>query len=259
MYFTTGILTTFIYRLMTKLNPAYTPEQELLSSLENFRKFVQVVYQLRKECPWDAEQTHDSIKMMTLEEAYEAVDSINSRNFDELKSELGDLLLHITLHAVIAEEEKNFSLSNVIEEITDKLIRRHPHIFADVNVSGAGEVEKNWEQLKLLEGRDSVFDGIPKALPALQKSVKIRSKAAKNALTLNTEEHADLKGNLSTLAAGLNSAEKKKKFFGELLLAISEVSDENGVNPEEALSSVLTDKEQKLRTLEAELKSDKKD
>jgi len=144
-----------------------------------FNEFVEIVKRLRKECPWDREQTNDSIKAATIEEAYEVVESIERKNFEELKKELGDLLLHVVFHTIIASETNDFTIDDVIDSIQEKLIRRHPHVFGEVKVSGADEVKKNWEEIKMEEGRDSVLEGVPEMLPALQRAHRLQEKAAK--------------------------------------------------------------------------------
>lgn len=144
-----------------------------------FNEFVEIVKRLRKECPWDREQTNDSIKAATIEEAYEVVEAIEKKNYDELKNELGDLLLHVVFHTIIASETNGFKIDDVIDSIREKLIRRHPHVFGEVVVSGSEEVKKNWEEIKLSEGRESVLDGVPEMLPALQRAHRLQEKAAK--------------------------------------------------------------------------------
>jgi MazG family protein len=144
-----------------------------------FNEFVEIVKRLRKECPWDREQTNDSIKAATIEEAYEVVEAIEKKNYDELKNELGDLLLHVVFHTIIASESSGFTIDDVIDGIQSKLIRRHPHVFGEVKVSGAEEVKKNWEEIKLDEGRNSVLDGVPEMLPALQRAHRLQEKASK--------------------------------------------------------------------------------
>ena len=144
-----------------------------------FNEFVEIVKRLRKECPWDREQTNDSIKAATIEEAYEVVEAIEKKNYDELKNELGDLLLHVVFHTIIASESNDFTIDDVIDGIQSKLIRRHPHVFGDVKVSGSSEVKKNWEEIKLEEGRNSVLDGVPEMLPALQRAHRLQEKASK--------------------------------------------------------------------------------
>jgi MazG family protein len=144
-----------------------------------FNEFVEIVKRLRKECPWDREQTNDSIKAATIEEAYEVVEAIEKKNYAELKNELGDLLLHVVFHTIIASESNVFTIDDVIDSIREKLIRRHPHVFGGVKVSGPEEVIKNWEEIKLGEGRNSVLDGVPEMLPALQRAHRLQEKAAK--------------------------------------------------------------------------------
>jgi MazG family protein len=144
-----------------------------------FNEFVEIVKRLRKECPWDREQTNDSIKAATIEEAYEVVEAIEKKNYNDLKSELGDLLLHVVFHTIIASESNGFTIDDVIDSIQSKLIRRHPHVFGEVKVSGSQEVKKNWEEIKLDEGRNSVLDGVPEMLPALQRAHRLQEKASK--------------------------------------------------------------------------------
>lgn len=144
-----------------------------------FNEFVEIVKRLRKECPWDREQTNDSIKAATIEEAYEVVEAIEKKNFNELRNELGDLLLHVVFHTIIASESNGFTIDDVIDSIREKLIRRHPHVFGEVKVSGSAEVKKNWEEIKLDEGRNSVLDGVPEMLPALQRAHRLQEKASK--------------------------------------------------------------------------------
>jgi XTP/dITP diphosphohydrolase len=144
-----------------------------------FNEFVEIVKRLRKECPWDREQTNDSIKAATIEETYEVVEAIEKGNYNELKSELGDLLLHVVFHTIIASETNGFTIDDVIDSIREKLIRRHPHVFGEVKVSGPEEVKKNWEEIKLDEGRNSVLDGVPEMLPSLQRAHRLQEKAAK--------------------------------------------------------------------------------
>lgn len=146
---------------------------------DKFSEFVSIVKRLRKECPWDREQTNDSIKANTIEEAYEVVEAIDNKDFNELKIELGDLLLHVVFHTIIAEEQDYFTIDDVIDSIRTKLIRRHPHVFGDVKVSNSDEVKKNWEEIKLGEGRESVLEGVPHNLPALQRAHRLQEKASK--------------------------------------------------------------------------------
>ena len=144
-----------------------------------FEELVDIIRKLRRECPWDKEQTNDSIKAATIEEAYEVVDAIDNKDFNEFKKELGDLLLHIVFHSIIAEENDKFKIEDVIDSIKEKLINRHPHVFGNVKVNNSEDVKRNWEIIKLEEGRDSVLEGIPVNLPSLQKAHRLQEKAAK--------------------------------------------------------------------------------
>jgi XTP/dITP diphosphohydrolase len=144
---------------------------------EAFARLVNVMDELREKCPWDKNQTIASLRQMTLEETYELAEAITDTDWNGIKEELGDLLLHIVFYSRIATEEKQFSIDDVIEGITKKLIYRHPHIYGDVQVNNAEDVKRNWENLKLKEGKRSVFSGIPKTLPALIKAMRLQEKA----------------------------------------------------------------------------------
>ncbi len=207
---------------------------------EYFEKLWQVMKRLRKECPWDKEQTHDSIKAATLEEAYETVEAIDEKDYDALKGELGDLLLHIVFHSAIAEEANEFTLKEVIDGITQKLIRRHPHIFGDVKVKDSKEIEKNWEAIKLKEkGRESVLDGVPKSLSALLRAYRIQEKVSK--VGFDWENKADVWKKVEEElrefkeAEASGDAEKTEEELGDLLFALVNYSRFLKINPENAL------------------------
>ncbi len=211
-----------------------------MTEKEAFEKLWNVMKRLRRECPWDKEQTHDSIKAATLEEAYEAVEAIDEKDYDSLKGELGDLLLHIVFHSAIAEEKNEFTLNEVINGITEKLIRRHPHIFGDVKVKDSKEIEKNWEAIKLKEkGRKSVLDGVPKSLSALLRSYRLQEKASK--VGFDWEEKSDVwqkvEEELREFKEAENSEniEKTEEELGDLLFALVNYSRFLKINPENAL------------------------
>ncbi len=147
--------------------------------LKEFDRLVQIMTRLRKECPWDRAQTPESLRQYILEEAYETVEAIDAQNWDELRKELGDLLLQIVFQAEIAEEEGRFTLTDVIEHINNKLIERHPHVFGDVKVNSAADVAVNWEQIKQqTENRRSILQGVPKHLSALLRAQRLQDKAS---------------------------------------------------------------------------------
>ena len=145
---------------------------------QNFDDLVEIVQILRDQCPWDRKQTHQSIKDNLNEEAYEAVESIDNKDFDELEKELGDVLLHVVFHSRMAEQTDTFSIKDVIYSIQEKLIRRHPHVFGDAEADDEEQVAENWESIKMKEGKKSVLDGIPKQLPALIRAQRMQEKAA---------------------------------------------------------------------------------
>jgi MazG family protein len=142
-----------------------------------FDRLVQIMDELREQCPWDKKQTIHSLRQLTLEEVYELTDSITESNWKGIKEELGDLLLHIVFYARIGKEEEQFTLDEMIHAICDKLVARHPHIYGDVLVNNDEDVKRNWEKLKLKEGKKSVLAGVPKGLPSLIKAMRLQEKA----------------------------------------------------------------------------------
>jgi MazG family protein len=205
-----------------------------------FADYVQVVRKLRKECPWDREQTHQSIRHSLIEEAYEVVEAIDHKDLNDLKLELGDLLLHVVLHSIIAEEEKAFTIESVVSESSAKLIRRHPHVFGDTKVRSADDVKNNWEKIKLSEGRTSLMDGVPKKMPSLLRAHRLQEKASKVGFDWKRKE--DVWEKVVEEIDELHGAEKKRSHdrleeeFGDLLFALVNYARFLKVNPESALS-----------------------
>ncbi|MDB5248299.1 MAG: nucleoside triphosphate pyrophosphohydrolase MazG [Segetibacter sp.] len=147
-------------------------------SLEaSFTKLVNIMDELREKCPWDRKQTIETLRPLTIEETYELTDAISENDWKGIKEELGDILLHIIFYAKIGAEQQKFTLEEVMEGISEKLIRRHPHIYGDVTVNDDEDVKKNWEQIKMQEGKKSVLSGVPKSLPAVVKATRIQEKA----------------------------------------------------------------------------------
>lgn len=227
-----------------------------------FNEFVRIMRTLRRECPWDREQTNESIKLATIEEAYEVVEAIDDNDFDELKKELGDLLLHVAFHSVIAEDLNKFTIDDVIDGITEKLIRRHPHVFGVVNVENTNEVMKNWEAIKLAEGKKSVLDGVPKNLPALIKAFKIQEKVSKvgfdwddkkDVFAKVTEELNELKA--AELSGDQNHIEEE---FGDLLFALTNYARFIKVNPESALNNSCKKFQSRFTAMEEKITKDNK-
>jgi MazG family protein len=146
-------------------------------TMEAFDRLVTIMDELREKCPWDRKQTIQTLRQMTLEETYELTDAITDNNWQHIREELGDLLLHIVFYAKIGSEQNQFTLEEVISGISQKLIHRHPHIYGDVEVANDEDVKRNWEKLKLKEGKKSVLSGVPKTLPALVKAMRLQEKA----------------------------------------------------------------------------------
>lgn len=222
--------------------------------VSEFDEFVTIVKRLRNECPWDKEQTHESIRHLLLEETYEVLEAIDNKNYEELKKELGDVLLHVAFNAVIAEGNGKFDLKQVIDAINAKLISRHPHVFGDTEVSGTKEVLKNWEHIKLNEkGRTSILEGVPKELPSLTRAYRIQEKASKAGFDWDKSEDAfkkleeelqefkeaaeRMKGKSGAASQDLTELENE---LGDILFSIANYSRFLNINPENALRKTIT-------------------
>ena len=209
------------------------------------QRFVELVATLRRECPWDAEQTHESLRRHLLEESYEVLEAIDGLDveagvgFEHLEEELGDLLFQVVFHTTLATEECRFTLADVATTVHDKLRSRHPHVFGDVEVAGSEDVVANWEQLKKAEkGRDSVFDGIPDALPALLFALKVQKKAA----TLGLDQ--------PLVTAEESDGPDRPDDLGAALLALVDRARRAGIDPEDALRSATMAYRDQMRALE---------
>lgn len=206
---------------------------------EKFQNLCDIMIRLRKECPWDREQTHDSIKGATLEETYEVLEAIDRQDYDELKSELGDLLLHIVFHSVIGEENNKFNIDDVIDSISEKLIRRHPHVFGNITVKDTKEILKNWEEIKLAEGRNSVLEGVPKNLPGLARAYRLQEKASKVGFDWDKKE--DVWRKVIEEIEEMHESERIRRKdelemeIGDVFFALTNYARFLGFNPENAL------------------------
>ena len=221
-------------------------------------RFVELVAALRAGCPWDREQTHESLRRHLLEEAYEVLEAIDALDvesgtgYDHLEEELGDLLFQVLFHSQLAAEQGRFTLADVATTVHDKLRSRHPHVFGEVEVSGADEVVRNWEELKKAEkDRDSVFDGIPDALPALAFASKVAKKTAglREAGVLPGQAPQVVEPVEQQLAAAF--AHPDDHTIGELLAAVVELARTTGVDPENALRTVTVRRRDAARAAEA--------
>jgi XTP/dITP diphosphohydrolase len=208
--------------------------------LKAFERLLTIMDELRTGCPWDKEQTLESLRHLTIEEVYELSDAILDNNLDEIKKELGDLMLHIVFYAKIGSEQGAFDIKDVLDNISEKLIFRHPHIYGDVKVADADEVKNNWEKLNLKEGKKSVLEGVPKSLPPLVKAYRIQEKVkgvgfeweySEQVWEKVKEEMAELKHEVDTDGG----KEKMEDELGDLLFALTNYARFIGVNPEDAL------------------------
>ena len=206
---------------------------------EAFSRLITIMDELREKCPWDKKQTLDSLRYLTIEEMYELSDAILDKDMEEIKKELGDVLLHIVFYSRIASETNDFDISDVIHSLCDKLIHRHPHIYGDVKVKDEAEVKKNWELLKLKEGRKSVLEGVPKSLPAIVKSFRIQEKVRGVGFDWDNktqvwnkvlEEIEELKVEVEK-----GDVDRVESEFGDVLFALTNYAQFIDVNPEDAL------------------------
>lgn len=208
--------------------------------LHAFGQLLDIMNDLRAKCPWDQKQTLESLRHLTIEETYELADAILEKDMDEIKKELGDLLLHIVFYAKIAEEQKAFDITQVIQSINEKLIRRHPHIYGDVQVDNDEQVKENWEKIKMQEGRKKVLAGVPASLPAMVKAYRIQEKARGVGFDWEKPEQVweKVQEELNELrheAENGGSQQKIEEEFGDLLFALINYSRFIDVNPENAL------------------------
>lgn len=204
--------------------------------LQAFDRLLNIMDDLREQCPWDRKQTMQSLRHLTIEETYELSDAILADDLHEIEKELGDLLLHMVFYSKIGSEKGAFDITSVLNGICEKLIRRHPHIYGDVKVKDDEEVKQNWEQLKLKEGNKGVLAGVPKGLPSLVKASRMQDKAAqvgfdwpeKNMVWNKVEEE------LSEFQEA-KSKEEREKEFGDLLFSLVNYARWEGINPDDAL------------------------
>lgn len=206
--------------------------------LQAFNRLLDIMDDLRSQCPWDQKQTFETLRHLTIEETYELGDAILDNNLDEIKKELGDLLLHIVFYAKIGSETNHFDIADIANTISEKLIHRHPHIYGDVKVDSADDVKTNWENLKLKEGKKSVLEGVPNSLPAMVKSYRMQEKVASVGFDWPTKEDVwakveeeikefqdEVKGNTDKMEAEL----------GDVFFALINYARFINISPENAL------------------------
>jgi len=227
--------------------------------LASLDKLLTIMDELREKCPWDQKQTFESLRHLTIEETYELGDAILDKNLEGIKGELGDLLLHIIFYSKIASETHDFDISDVAEAISKKLVFRHPHVYGDVSVADEEAVKKNWEKLKLKEGKKSVFEGVPKSLPALVKASRIQDKAAgvgfdwKGIKDVKTKLDEELDELQSEVMSG--SFDRQEAEFGDVLFSMINYARFLGINAEDALERTNKKFLKRFRFMENEVHS----
>ena len=216
-----------------------TPEKKL----EAFGRLLKIMAELREQCPWDRKQTFLSLRNLTIEETYELADALLENDLKGIREEVGDILLHMVFYAKIGSETGDFDIADALNGICDKLIARHPHIYGDIKVSGEEEVKRNWEQLKLKEGKKSLLEGVPASLPAMVKAYRMQEKTKQVGFEWENAEQVWEKveeeiGELRENIAGNAPKEDIEEEFGDVLFSLVNYARFIGVDPETALERV---------------------
>lgn len=218
--------------------------EQLTQKLIAFERLLVMMNTLREQCPWDKKQTLESLRPLTIEETYELADAITQQDMKGIKEELGDVLLHLVFYARIGEEKQQFDIGSVINDLCNKMEYRHPHIYGDVVVADEEEVKRNWEQLKLKEGKKSALEGVPKALPAVIKAIRIQEKSKKVGFEWDTTEQvwAKVEEEIQELheAIAIGKQEHIEKEFGDVLFSLINYARFINVDPEGALEKTNT-------------------
>lgn len=231
--------------------------------LKAFERLLNIMDDLRAKCPWDMKQTMESLRYLTIEETYELSDAIVEGDLNEIKKELGDVMLHLVFYSKIGEEKNAFGIAEVLNGICEKLIHRHPHIYGDTKVKDEKEVMANWEKIKLKEGKGdkSVLEGVPKSLPALVKAIRIQDKARGVGFDWDKPEQVfeKVKEEIEELNVEVNAkTDKIEDEFGDVLFSLVNYARFVGVNPEDALEKTNKKFIKRFKFLETESKKDGK-
>jgi len=222
-----------------------------------FERLLNIMDDLREKCPWDREQTIESIRHLTIEETYELSDAILTGDMQEVKKELGDLALHLVFYSKIASETNDFDISDVLNSICEKLIIRHPHVYGEVNVENADEVKQNWEQIKQKEskGKKSVLAGVPRSLPSLVKAMRMQEKAAQVGFDWPDRELVWDKVEEEIQEFKEANEDKQEKEFGDILFALINFARWKNINPDDALEMTNSKFKKRFETIEDFAKS----
>lgn len=247
--------------------PNFTPPAVATDAASGFLRLLDVLNTLRTECPWDKKQTMETLRHLTIEETYELSDAIMEGDLQEVKKELGDVMMHLVFYARIAQEQGAFDILDVLNGVCEKLISRHPHIYGDVDVQNEDDVKRNWEKLKLKEGNKSVLGGVPASLPALVKAARIQEKARgvgfdwedKSQVWEKVEEEMqEFKNEFNVVDNNAIDAEKAEAEFGDLLFSLINYARFIKINPENALEKTNKKFIKRFQYLEARAKENGK-
>ena len=237
-------------------------ETRRATQLKAFDRLLTIMDELREQCPWDKKQTMQSLRHLTIEETYELAEAILDNDLQEVKKELGDLMLHMVFYSRIASETKDFDVADVLNSVCEKLIHRHPHIYGDVEVADEEEVKRNWEQLKLKEGKKSVLEGVPKSLPALVKAIRIQDKAKGIGFDWDNKDQVWEKVNeeIEELQVEIKAdSDKIEDEFGDVLFSLINYARFLKINPEDALEKTNKKFIKRFQYLESEAKKEGKE
>lgn len=221
----------------------FKKKEKMQKKLDAFARLLTIMDELREQCPWDRKQTFQTLRNLTIEETYELADAILDEDVNGIKEELGDLMLHMVFYAKIADEQKAFDIGDALNDVCEKLIKRHPHIYGDLEVADEAEVKRNWEQLKLKEGKKSILEGVPKSLPAMVKAYRMQEKTAQVGFEWENaaqvwekveEEMAEMKETLEEA----QSQERREEEFGDVLFSLINYARFQNIDPETALERI---------------------
>ena len=213
-----------------------TPDLKRAEKLEAFDKLLTVMDELRENCPWDKKQTFESLRHLSIEEIYELSDAIIDKDITEVKNELGDVMLHLLFYSRIASETNDFDIKDVLDSIREKMVRRHPHIYGDVEVNNEEDVKRNWEKIKLTEGNKTTLGGVPKSLPSLVKAIRIQEKA--RGVGFDWDEKSQVWAKVEEELQEFKEAsthQEREKEFGDVLFSLINYARFENINPAHAL------------------------
>lgn len=238
--------------------------KNLQKKTDAFARLLKIMDELRAQCPWDKKQTFQSLRNLTIEETYELADALIEENHQDIKEELGDIMLHMVFYAKIGEEKGAFDIADAINDNCEKLIARHPHIYGDTVVADEEEVKRNWEQLKLKEGKKSVLGGVPRSLPAMVKAYRMQEKTAQVGFEWENAAQVweKVEEEMTELHEAMNTADaqaEREEEFGDVLFSLINYARFQNIDPETALERVNRKFKNRFEYIEAHAEKDLQD